>query len=54
MKLRVIQPFQTYKTGDDIADPVKIKEIIDSDHASFVVKVGDTLPNVQADTLPTK
>lgn len=39
MKLRVIQPFNGYSIGDEIADQKEIDAILVSDQANYVVKV---------------
>lgn len=37
--LRVVHAFDDYRRGDEINDEEKINQILNSDHASYVVKV---------------
>lgn len=37
--LRVVHAFDDYRRGDEIDDEAKINQILNSDHASYVVKV---------------
>ncbi|MBV9528247.1 hypothetical protein [Sphingomonas sp.] len=48
MALRVVQPFGGHAIGEDITDAAEIAKILDSDHASFVVRVADPAPAEQA------
>ena len=45
MKLRVIQPFNGYGVGDEIANQKEIAAILNSEQAGYVVQVsGDDSP----------
>ena len=37
--LSVSNPFDSYRRGDRITDPAKVKEVLESAHAADVVKV---------------
>jgi hypothetical protein len=50
MALRVVQPFSTYETGDEIDDPAVLVVVLTSDLSRFVVPndVAVSIPNWEA------
>lgn len=48
MNLIVTEPFAEYKRGDQITDPELVAEILEGEHAPFVVKVAPQVPQAEA------
>jgi hypothetical protein len=53
MKLRVIQAFGGFATGDEITDQSAITAVLDSEQSAYVVKVPtDTAPDAKKQPAP--